>query len=437
MSGRDMCRLVVAMALSLSSAPAGWAQPLEVATDPAELAQQVDQRINQLVAEISARDPGLAEEIERQGAMCVRDLGDGQLDQEILIREIENVREVREVMERAMLADVEARITEIARVNPEAAEQMRAAFEAFQAGGGAEMGRMSEMGLAEAKGHFEQAYGEAIARGDTAGAEQMKTMFEAAERGEFAEAFRPSPEMMERMHGEMQRYLEFNPEMREYAEVAWDGFVRDITSYGEMGEDRRSPEEMARQGELLREMAGGGSLDLDRVQQIFDLDPHEADMLKGMSEAEVRTFLEGVSREDAADWEHFGTEQFRDFAGGPEAFRDFGGPEAFRDFGGPEGIRDTSTTPDFSAPERVFDFSAPEYDRTTPEYIAPERNTDNILNNNADQTLDRRFLFETPVSVEPHIADHNGDGFPEFAAHETWEHTYSDNTKDLHIHHNP
>jgi len=99
---------------------------------------------------------------------------------------------------------------------------------------------------------FDRAYQEALARGDTGSAEQMRAASEAFEKGE---AFLPTPETMERMHQEMERYMSEHPEMREYAMAEWDRFGQEMREYGGPGEFERMQQEMAERGgfEMARE----------------------------------------------------------------------------------------------------------------------------------------------------------------------------------------
>lgn len=90
----------VAAALAFQM-PAGWAQPLEV-VDVERTQTMVQAEIERLVADVAARDPEFAQEIERQAALCERDMQDGRLDHEGFTRDIESFREARDMMERMM-----------------------------------------------------------------------------------------------------------------------------------------------------------------------------------------------------------------------------------------------------------------------------------------------------------------------------------------------
>lgn len=262
----------------LGLVPAASAQPLEVA-DPTELAREVASQVESLMTEVAARDPELAQEIERQQDLCVRDLGDGRLDHEGFARDIENFREVqRELAERALEGEVETRIAEAsARGDTELADQMRAAFEAMQAGdaglGRPEFGGPSEMSHEQAQAMFERAYQEALSH-DPEGAQRMKEMFESVERGEM---FHPSPDMMERMHGEMEQLMSERPDMAEYARAEWDRFMDFEHEGGDRFGSMESPEHMREMFEHMAAEGGGSPADIDRMR---------AEMERGFAEME-------------------------------------------------------------------------------------------------------------------------------------------------------
>ena len=201
MNTLNACRVLVIVGLVVPS-PVVLAQPLEVA-DVETTRVAVEAEVERLVAELAVRDPELAQEIERQSELCIRDFSDGRLDHEGFTRDIETYR------------DVQREVT------------------------------------GEMKTEFDRAYQEALARGDTAGAEQMRTAFEAFEKGE---AFVPTPETMERMHQEMERYMSEHPEMREYAMAEWDRYGQEMREYGAgPGEFERMHQEMERGFEMARE----------------------------------------------------------------------------------------------------------------------------------------------------------------------------------------
>lgn len=225
---RDVQVALVASGLVFQM-PLVWAQPLEVA-NPAETSREVATQVDRLVAEVAARDPELAQEIERQQEICLRDIGDGRLDDTGLTHEIETYREVQsEIQGRVVQAEVEARVADLtAKGNTELAERMQSSFEAFRLGGGGTEGEMLSRG--DARAMFEQAYQD-VQRLDPESAQQMKEMFESAERGEFV---RPTAETMERMHQEMERYIGERPEMADYCrEIGQAEFER----YAESGGD--------------------------------------------------------------------------------------------------------------------------------------------------------------------------------------------------------
>jgi hypothetical protein len=89
----------------------------------------------------------------------------------------------------------------------------------------------------------------------------MQAAFEAFERGE---EFHPSPEMVERMHAEMERWISEHPEMAEYARAEFGHFEQFGPEMGERygsgtdferwaAEGGHSPEEMERMYEMYRE----------------------------------------------------------------------------------------------------------------------------------------------------------------------------------------
>lgn len=148
LAGYGRALVVVGLACQ---APLAWAQPLDVA-DVDVTRAAVETQVERLVMELATRDPELAQEIERQAELCERDMRDGQLDHEGLTRDIENFREVRELMERGEFSRptpemMERMQTEMERVfaeRPELAEYARAEFSEFAREGMEMFGR--EMG---------------------------------------------------------------------------------------------------------------------------------------------------------------------------------------------------------------------------------------------------------------------------------------------------
>ena len=298
MNAHGMCRIVVIAGLALPS-PSVWAA-LEVERS-ADVSREVTQQVERLVSETASRDPELAQEIKLQGQECLRDLSDGKLDNPQFTKEIETSRDVqRELTERVLTR-------EAAKVSPEAAERIRAAFEAWQGGGGTGGGRgefagPSQMGLEQARGQFEQAYQEAVTRGDTKGAETMKATFESMERGE---AVRPTPEMMEKMHQEMERFVSERPEMADYARAEWDrmmehgmghegaGSTEDHEQARREGFERwasesgRSPEEIARMRETMEQGLEhvGQAATREEMERGFANGAHDMEHLREMGEA--------------------------------------------------------------------------------------------------------------------------------------------------------
>lgn len=292
--------------------PLVWAQPLEVA-DPAEASREVAAQVDRLVAEVAARDPELAQEIERQQEICLRDIGDGRLDDTGLTHEIETYREVQgEIQGRVIQAEVEARVAELtAKGNSELAERMQSSFEAFRMVGGPGTEMISR---GDARAMFEQAYQEAQ-RLDPEGAQHMKDMFEAAERGEFV---RPTPETMDRMRQEMERYIAERPEMADYGrEYAKAEFER----YAEFGGDHErygptdTPEQARAAFERWSSESGASQADIDRMRT--EMEKGMGEWERGMMEMEHGSMGEwerGVMMEmerNTADYERIAAEYER------------------------------------------------------------------------------------------------------------------------------
>jgi hypothetical protein len=298
--------LVIGLAVQ---SPSVFAQPLEVHEVDATRAA-VETQVERLVSEVAARDPELAQEIERQSELCLRDLSDGRLEHPEFTKDIETYREVqRDLTERVVQGEVEARIAEaVAAGNRELADSMRTAFEALRAVGelglgapelGGGPGGGETIGRDDARRMFEQAYNEALGH-DPEGAQRMKEMFEAAERGEFV---RPTPEMMERMRDEMGEYLRENPEMREYARVEWDRFMEGGPDRGERFGPTDSPEHAREAFERWASEGGHSPAEMDRMR---------AEMERGF--------------EMAREWEARGAE-FEHYFESPERYFDYQPPE--------------------------------------------------------------------------------------------------------------
>lgn len=244
-----------AAASTLAMAPAfTWAQALEIER-PDLVTQEVSAQVEHLVEQTAQRDPELAELIKQQAEVCVRDItSDGKLDDANLTKEIETYREVqRELTTRVAGKEAETRIAELAKTNPEAAERLRTAFDAVRAGNGVggvtgERGQEFRGGAPaggetisreEAHRMFEQAYGEAQ-KHDPEGATRMKEMFEAAERGAFT---RPTPEMMERMHSEMETWMKDNPDKADYARAEFSRMAEAGLDRGDRYGSTKTPEQ--------------------------------------------------------------------------------------------------------------------------------------------------------------------------------------------------
>jgi hypothetical protein len=215
--------LVVGLAFS---SPLAWAQPLEV-RDIEVAMPEIETRVAELITEVAARDPELAQEIERQSELCMRDISDGRMDDEGFTSEAETFRDVQtEVASRVVQAEVEEQAAALAaQGDAELASDLRTAFTAL---GTTTAGPAETMGRAEARTQFEQVYSEVLAR-DPQEAARMKEMFEKFERGEFEEIMRPTPETMERMHQEMEKYFSERPEMEIYGREVyaheWDRYA--------------------------------------------------------------------------------------------------------------------------------------------------------------------------------------------------------------------
>lgn len=241
--------------------PLSWAQPLEV-PDVETTRAAVEVQVDRLVAEVQARDPELAQEIERQGDLCVLDLGDGRLEHEGFLSEIEALREVHtEVVGRVVQAEVEEQVAAlIVAGSADLANELRTAFMAVGTAEGMALGGPGAGGAGEASGtmtreearaSFNQAYQEVLGR-DPQDAARMKEMFEKCERGEFEDILRPTPEAMERMAGEMKEYMSEHPEMgeyvREFASAEWERFTADGHELGEHGPELGEFERFAAEG---------------------------------------------------------------------------------------------------------------------------------------------------------------------------------------------
>lgn len=243
---------VVVIAVLMIPYPGVFAQPLEVG-DVETTRAAVETQVERLVTELVARDPELAQEIERQSQECLRDLSDGWLEAPEFTKEIETYRDVqRDLAERVMQ--------------------------------------------------------ETMAR-DPEGAQHMKEMFEAAERGEMV---RPTPEMMERMREGMGDYLRENPEMREYASIEWDRMMEHGLDQGERFGPTESPEQAREAFERWSAESGASQADIDRMRAEMErgFEMGMRDMEHGMQEFErgmdmAREFERWAEGRDAAEVEHY------------------------------------------------------------------------------------------------------------------------------------
>lgn len=260
-----------------------WAQPIEV---DRSIATEVAASLERLVEAAEAHDPELARLIEQEGRACLDDLDDGVLEDPGMTEAVEAVVVAKEAQEQAMAAvATEQLANEIAKVDPQLAAQMNE----LALGGAAELGGATVDGETinreQAKQVFEQAYSEALTR-DPEGAQQMKEMFEAFERGDFQEIVRPTPETMERMQGEMERYFSEHGEgenefAREYA-------MREMEQFERVGAGE-SPEHMR---EMFERMTPEGHSPEDMERMRTEMERFGQDMERMGHEAMER-FHEG------------------------------------------------------------------------------------------------------------------------------------------------
>ncbi len=208
----EVMQVALGMAIWVAASSVVSAQPMEV-VDPVSLSQEVAQELERFIATVAAQDPELAAELERQQELCLRDLSDGQLDHESFVQEVEMFREAQHEVTSAMREE------------------------------------------------FDQAYQEALARGDTQMAEQMRAAFEAFEHGE---AFQPTPEMLEMMRDEIAEWGAAHPEYAAYMPTEFEWGMVGPEIFGEQGmpewghewghmPEGMTPEDMAHFMEMYQE----------------------------------------------------------------------------------------------------------------------------------------------------------------------------------------
>lgn len=191
------------MAALAFQTPAGWAQPLEIA-DVERTQTMVQAEVERLMTEVAARDPELAQEIEKQAELCIRDFSDGQLEHEGFTKDIENFRDVRDVMEQMMGGGAEG---EHPAPTPEMMERMSQEMEQLMA----ERPELAEYARAEFSEYARETM-EAFGR-EMGGPEHFREM---------GEHFR---EMGERLHEQYER------EAREYYEREYGARLDELAQH--------------------------------------------------------------------------------------------------------------------------------------------------------------------------------------------------------------
>lgn len=285
--GTYLTMMGVISGLVLWPVPVTWAQPIEV--DRA-IATEVTAEVERLVEATALHDPELARIIDGEGVTCIRDIQDnGVLDNPEFTKAVEAVVATKEAQETAAVTvATEQVVGELAKVDPALAEQLKA-LGTPELGGGPG-GGVEMVNRDQAKAIFEKAYDQAL-KADPEGAAQMKEMFSAYERGDYAESIRPTPETMERMHGEMEKYFaehghEGNDYTREYAAREMDHFMERGGDFGERLGPAGTPEQGREAFERWAAEGGANPADVDRMRAEME---HGFEMAREF-EAQAREF---------------------------------------------------------------------------------------------------------------------------------------------------